>query len=173
MMNIRKSLLAVIIAGAGFAGMAQAGTLSGGGATAEADIVFTNPAEVTNTLTATTGLVAGDLLGNVSLAQGVVASLDGSANQYAVRITNGEKNSTYPDAVFISGKNNSENKLGVMVAFVDGVADSNEVIDGKNFRITKNKYTTVDYNINSWDNGKVGAKADTYTVQTEAYIYNV
>lgn len=173
-MNIRKNVLAVMIAGAGFAGMAQAGTLSGNAATASADIVFTNPSELTNTLTAVSGLAAGSTVANTTLANGQLTTADGSENRYAVRIVNGEIHPSYENGTkIISGNNNSENKLGVYVV-VSG-SDTNEVIDGNTYRInnenSSGRYTVRTFgNISSINGGVINA--DTYTVQTEAYIYN-
>ncbi|WP_345830781.1 hypothetical protein AAGR22_05395 [Erwinia sp. HDF1-3R] len=175
-MNICKSVLSVMIAGAGFVGMAHAGTLIGNAATASADLVFTTPSELTNTLTAVSGLSAGSVKENTLLAQGKLATTNGGGNRYAVRVMNGEVNPNYDDGMkIISGNNDGENKLSVYVS-IDGAGGfKTEVIDGIVYTVGSN-VSSGNYSVNTFGNNAVnGGKitADTYTVQTEAYVYNL
>lgn len=168
MMNIRKSVLAVMIAGASFTGMAQAaGNLTGPAATASADVEFTQPALLTNTLTAVQGLVAGKNYKNQTVANGTITTIDGGDNRYAIRVSNGEVNQSDRDSMDIQGNNKPENKLTVKTNL--GAVNTKTDINGHRYTISPTAAKSIRYFVEVTSANPV--PADTYTIQTEAYIY--
>ncbi|MFP1755416.1 hypothetical protein [Lonsdalea quercina] len=171
MSMMKKTMLAtVILAGAGM-GVAQAG-VNGSGINATADLVFSNATNVSNAITAPTGLTARKSADNNVIATGLIRSIDGLAHAYAVRFSPDIDTSTggtsMPSAV-VSGKNYSANKVTLVL---NGVASDSSAMPKDGYLIvglgsTANE--TVKYSI-VMPAGQTVA-ADTYTVGTVAYTY--
>lgn len=174
MMNMRKSVLAVIIAGTGFAGMAHAGSLVGVGATAQADVVFVESSSITNTLTPVSGLNAGEIRNMTVIANGVVDSMDGTAQMYATTFNGGDMSSTTADGTartILSGKNDPSHKLDLYLNdTTPGTSGFKEVIDGKTYAVSgEPAVTQATYSVRA--NGAQNIAADTYTLSTISYVY--
>lgn len=170
MLTMKKTVLAVILAGAGVCGLAHAATL-GDAAPASVEVKFDSPSGLTHTLTPMSGLVAGTVAGNTNLASGLITTTDGLAHSMAIIITNGEveTHSNLSVIRIISGTGNPANKLFV---YPSRDVEEWEVIDGKTYLMIKGDDAAVSatYNILSWPEIQTIA-ADTYAIESAAYIY--
>lgn len=166
-MNFRKVVLTAVFAGAGFAGIAHAGTLSGSAATASDDAVFNASNEVINSLTAVSGLQSGQAAPGTSIAIGSLKSVDGNTHHYAIRIENGVPQGA-GSFYELTGNNNTSNKLKVTLD-VDVECDWTR-INGNGYSITRSEVESISYRIDTYQTQPINA--DVYTIKTEAYIYN-
>ncbi|MGQ8704360.1 AfaD family invasin [Serratia marcescens] len=161
--KFNKAALALMVL-AGSAGMASAAGPVGGINTQSVDLVFGAAATVTNTLTAMTGLTAGDTQDNTKLAEGQVATGDGSPQVMAIRFTPtvGEAGTSAERRV-LSGNTAAENKLNVkldtqsLTAGVDGWFVQNPANALLSYQVSSDGVQTV--------------AADTYTVSVDASLY--
>lgn len=173
MLTMKKTVLAVILAGAGVSGMAHAGTV-GTAAPSSVELKFIAPAGVTHTMTPTAGSFSSVLPYNTTLASGVITTTDGQAHSVAARITNGEAR-TYDGLNYfrtISGTGDSANKLVVYLNGETTAGDVHETIDGNDHNVWKgtDEAVSTTYRIMSWPDDQ-NVNADVYRVETAAYIY--
>ncbi|MGV4935266.1 hypothetical protein ACVCGZ_05550 [Serratia nematodiphila] len=173
-MNVRKTMLAVGFATMGMAGMSHAGSLSGEGSIAEADLVFAAPASITNTLTATENLEAGKVEANKVVATGLVKGENvPTGTEYAVGFNSGEfKNENGNPGAVIYGQSDSEHTLSLALYVTKGdLSSDTDTIDGKKYLIGEAD-GGADFKYEVLVDGESSIPADTYTVSTVAYIYN-
>ncbi|QLH62038.1 hypothetical protein [Serratia symbiotica] len=167
MMILRKLALTTIFIGAGFAGIAHAGSLGGDASTASDDAVFNGSTQVTNKLSAVSNLVAGNVAHNTIIATGSIGSVDGNAHRYVIRLANGVPQGA--ESLYeLTGNNNTSNKLKVALNL--DVGSDWERINGNGFTKTRNAIKSTNYRINTYEGQYVNA--DVYTIQSEAYVYN-
>lgn len=168
---MKKTLLAIMLAGTAFA--SQAGSLVSQGAEASASLTLTKPIVVNNTIQPVKGVYSGTLTAWTPLATGIVGASDGQAHDYAVTFPDDifVESGISPDAV-ISGDNNPDHKLKVSLAALeqDPAASSSEEIGGKRYLMLKNAGTGGSYRVVSHMKEQV-VEPDSYTIRTQAYIY--
>lgn len=78
---MKKTLLAIMLAGTAFA--SQAGTLVSQGTEASANLTLTKPIVVNNTIQPVKGVYSGTLTAWTPLATGIVGASDGQSHDYA------------------------------------------------------------------------------------------
>lgn len=176
-MNVKKTVLAMIISGAGVTGMAHAGTIDqGSAATADATLSFVSTTDLTNSLTPVSDLKAGTNANMATVAKGEVLSKDGSLHHYAMTFNSGVISMTPDNAprTVVSGSNNANNKIDLyLVDTTPGTQGFKEVINGKAYAVT-DKRDGMEQAKGTYDvrlNGAQNIAADSYTLSTVAYIY--
>ena len=168
---MKKTLLAIMLAGTAFA--SQAGSLVSQGTEASASVTLTKPIVVNNTIRPVKGVYSGTLTAWTPLATGLVSSSDGKSHDYAITFPDDifVESGIAPDAV-ISGDNNPNHKLKVSLAPLaeDPSSSSSEEIGGKRYLMLKNSGTGGAYRVVSHMKQQV-VEPDSYTIRTQAYIY--
>lgn len=173
---MKKTILAIILAGASSLGVAHAGDvlpgqILGDGASASTDITFDSSVNITNTLAAVPTLKAGNFKNGDALANGTLTDNDGASRVFDVKF-----GPEVPDAAIndggafltgtVSGKNDSNNKLKVELTgkTATGSSSTSSIILNSD-----TPATTASYTIESSVDQTVAA--DTYTVSTVAYAW--
>lgn len=166
---MKKTMLAgFVMIGFGI-GVAHA-DLVGGGAVASDNITFNLASDVINTLTAKSGLLAGNVPNKTILASGKVTSKENAPNEYEVDFTNAKEVGNDNDGAwaYFVGKNDPAHVLPVeLVAAKKTTAIKPGV--NKGGIIINDDSVSTDYILRMYGNQQVAA--DTYTLTTVAYEY--
>lgn len=172
---MNKIMLALILAGAAASAQAEVSLISDV-AEASAAVTATNGVTVSNSLTPSTDVQTGDEVISALLATGSLTASDGGAHSYAITFPDDIIDSTRttgPVVANVTGVNNPDNKLQIVLGSVDSIAPVNgDSIDGKRYLLLENREgsASVDYAVRTPIQTQT-VKPDTYNIRTQAYIY--